>query len=531
MPTPSGPTSSTGAVATPHRLATDAAAEVYRDGGTAIDAAIAAAAVLTVVYPHNVALGGDLIALVRTPDGAISCVNASGWAGAAADPVAMRAVHGDRLPDRGVDTVTVPGGVRGWEALRGFGSRLRWSRLLEPAERVARSGVPVAPSVAAHLDDAENADLAGIIDFDRVFRPGGRSLREGEIFRQQALADTFAALRFGGPDEFYTGTLGQRTVAYLRSRGSVLQDADFADFAAEVTEPLSVQFRGLTVCTSPPNTHGFVMLRALRALETLGVRAPLGDDLPTLMQIFGHANLLRTAHLADPRQADVDVAALVHGDVGARATLAGARDMTGSVPAGDTVGVAAADGQGFAVSLIQSVYHAFGSGLIDPQTGILFHDRGTSFDLTPESPNVLAPRKRPRHTLMPALTTEDGKLRHVLATMGGQGQPQILAEILLRMLDGAAPADAVAAPRAIVGRQTHLAGADTVSIEDGFDASARAAMAQSDLDVMQLPAHSESCGQANVVAAHKDGSLVAASDPRSDGSAAVVHHVRLPARP
>lgn len=531
MPTPSGHTSSTGAVATPHRLATDAAGEVYRHGGTAVDAAIAAAAVLTVVYPHNVALGGDLVALVRTPDGAVTCVNASGWAGAAADPLAMRAAHGDTLPDRGVDTVTVPGGVRGWEALWRFGSRLRWSRLLEPAERIARSGVPVAPSVAAHLDDAENADLAGIVDFDIVFRPGGRTLREGAIFRQRALADTFTALRFGGPDEFYTGTLGQRTVAYLRSRGSVLQAADFAEFAAEVTEPLSVHFRGLTVYTSPPNTHGFVMVRALRALDALGVGQPLGDDLPTLMQVFGHANQLRTAHLADPRHADVDVAALVDGDVGARATLAHTRDMTGPVPAGDTVGVATADGQGFAVSLIQSVYHAFGSGLIDPQTGILFHNRGTSFDLTPASPNVLAPRKRPRHTLMPALTTEDGRLRHVLATMGGQGQPQILTEILLRMLDGAAPADAVAAPRAIVGRQTHLAGADTISVEDGVDGPARAALARSGLDVIELPVHSESCGQANVVAAQADGSLVAATDPRADGSAAVVHHVRLPARP
>lgn len=530
MPTSSGPTSLTGAVATPHRLATDAAVEVYREGGTAIDAAIAAAAVLTVVYPHNVALGGDLIALVRTPDGAVTCVNASGWAGAAADVTAMRAKHGETLPDRGVDTVTVPGGVRGWEALQRLGSRLRWSRLLEPAERVARSGVPVAPSVAENLIDPENADLTGMFDFDAVFRPGGRPLKEGEIFRQPALADTFAALRFGGPDEFYTGTLGQRTVQYLRSRGSVLHDADFAEFSAEITAPLSVDFRGLTVYTSPPNTHGFVMLRALRAIDEIGVRAPLGEDVLTLMQIFGHANALRTANLADPRQADVDVAALVHGDVSRLARLGGARNVTGSVPAGDTVGIAAADGDGTAVSLIQSVYHAFGSGLIDPQTGILFHDRGTSFDLDPASPNVLAPRKRPRHTLMPALATEGGRLRHVLATMGGQGQPQILTEILLRLLDGAAPADAVSAPRVIVGRQTAVCGADTVAVEGGFDEPARAALARSGFDLVELPVHSESCGQANVVVLQLDGSLTAASDPRSDGSAAVVHHVRLPAQ-
>ena len=143
----------TGAVATPHALATEAGMRAYRDGGTAMDAAIVAAAVLTVVYPHNVALGGDLIALIRTPEGAVHCVNASGWAGAEVDVDGLRTRCGRRLPVKGADTVTVPGGVRGWEALRGFGSRLSWARLLEPAESAARTGAPVARSLAAHMAD------------------------------------------------------------------------------------------------------------------------------------------------------------------------------------------------------------------------------------------------------------------------------------------------------------------------------------------------------------------------------------------
>lgn len=527
MPTFDGSGAFTGAIATPHVAATDAAVAAYRDGGNAIDAAIAAAAVLTVVYPHNVALGGDLIALVRTSDGAVRCVNASGWSGAATDVAAMRARHGGALPDRGADTVTVPGGVRGWESLRRFGSRLPWDRLLRPAERVATEGVPVPASMAAHLADPENADLHGLEDFGRVFRPGGRPLRQGEEFRQPALATTFAALARGGPDEFYVGDLATRTVEYLRSHGSVLDGADFAEFRPEVTDPVSIRFGRETVLTSPPNTHGFVMLRALRAIEELGIDDPVGEGIATLMRVFHHANRLRTDHLADPRLAAVDVAALVHHDL--RATTAVAEDITpaASVPRGDTVGIAAADSDGTAVSLIQSVFHAFGSGLIDPQTGVLFHDRGTSFALRPESPNVLAPRKRPMHSLMPVLVTGDGgDLRHALATMGGQGQPQILTQVLLRLLAGTSAADAVAAPRAIVGQQMLGNTVDSVVVEVDVERQAWSALRASGLTLDEVPPHTEALGQANVVTVGAGGQLIAATDPRADGSAVVAQYAR-----
>jgi gamma-glutamyltranspeptidase/glutathione hydrolase len=524
VPTSNGASPFTGAIATPHVLATDAAMAAYRDGGNAIDAAIAAAAVLTVVYPHNVALGGDLIALVRTPDGAVHCVNASGWSGAHADVDAMRATHGNRLPVRGADAVTVPGGVRGWETLRCFGARLPWGRLLRPAEQAAEGGVPVAESLDRHLRDPENTDLFGMADFDRAFRPGGRLLDRGQRLHQPALAATLRTLAGAGPDEFYTGGLADRTVRYLRSHGSVLDAADFAEFRPEVTPAIAIDFRGRTVLTSPPNTHGFVMLRALAAIRDLGLDAPLDADLATVMRVFHHANRLRSTRLADPRLAQVDVPALLGADLAAEAPLASAAGAP-AVPRGDTVGVAAADGDGFAVSLIQSVYHAFGSGLIDPQTGILFHDRGTSFALDPRSPNVLAPRKRPLHTLMPVLTTRDGAVEHVLATMGGQGQPQILTQVLLRMIDGASAADAVAAPRVVVGPQLAGCTDDTVLVETGADPSALAALAASGLDVVQVPPHTEGLGQANVVQVGA-GQWAAASDPRADGSGVVAQFPR-----
>lgn len=200
-----------------------------------------------------------------------------------------------------------------------------------------RGGVPVAASLGAHLADPENADLHGSADFDRVFRPGGRLLQTGDQFRQPALAATFAALADGGSDEFYCGELAASSVKYLRSHGSVLDAHDFADFQPEITAPESVEFRGLTVSTSPPNTHGFIMLRALTAVDEFQTASPLGADIGTLMRVFHHANRLRSEYLADPRLAEVDTKALVYDDIRA-ATPIGDAVAARSVPRGDTVG-------------------------------------------------------------------------------------------------------------------------------------------------------------------------------------------------
>ncbi|WP_328352096.1 gamma-glutamyltransferase [Mycobacterium sp. NBC_00419] len=505
------------ALATPHVLATDAGITVLRDGGTAIDAAIAAAAVLTVVYPHNVALGGDLFALIRTPDGVVRCVNASGWAGAGVDATALRARHGDSLPARGADPVTVPGGVRGWETMRAFGSRTSWSATLSAAQALARDGVAVAPSLATHLVDPDNADLVGTEDFDRVFRPRGVPLGVGDVLRQPALAATFAALSAQGPEAFYRGELAEQMVNYLRSRGSRFDAADFADFQPEIQEPLQAEFGDLTLLTSPPNSQGFVLLHALGLVLDGAIEDLVGAGMGDLLRAFHRGNEFRDNRLADPRFGEVDLNEHTEpGSVGASPL---------QVPRGDTVGIAAVDGEGYAVSLIQSVYHAFGSGLIDPVTGVLFHNRGCGFSLNPLSPNVIGPRKRPAHTLMPAMTLRQGRIAHVLSTMGGQGQPQILAQILLRALGGAGAVDAVAAPRAIVGNQCG-GGPDTVTVEADLPPAAKASIRRAGFDPTEVPPLTEALGQANVVFVDNGGSLTAASDPRSDGSAVVAHYAR-----
>jgi gamma-glutamyltranspeptidase len=241
-----------GAIASPHHLATEAGEDAFRAGGTAIDAALAAAAVLDVVYPNQTALGGDAVALVRTPEGAVHCVNATGGAPAAQTTERLRGVHGAELPFRGIDTVTVPGAVRGWETLRTFGARLDWSAYFTAAVRHAADGVPVARSLGAAI--AEKRDvLAADPGCSAVFLRDGAPLRRGELLRQPALADSLARLQADGPDALYGGELGRRLARGLADRGGVLTVDGLAGFRAERATPLTAGFRGYDVVTSPPN--------------------------------------------------------------------------------------------------------------------------------------------------------------------------------------------------------------------------------------------------------------------------------------
>jgi gamma-glutamyltranspeptidase/glutathione hydrolase len=229
-----------------------------------------------------------------------------------------------------------------------------------------------------------------------------------------------------------------------------------------------------------------------------------------LAQAFVRANAVRDALLADPRYARVDVDTLVAADTA----------PAGAPPHGDTVGIAALSADGYALSLIQSVYFGFGACVLDPDTGILFQNRGTSFSLDPCSPNAFAPRKRPRHTLMPVLVTRGDELAWVSSTMGGQGQPQLQAQVLLRSFAGADPQQAVAAPRWIVGHQDTADTERTVTIESDLSAPARTALTDSRLEVKFVAPHSGLLGHANLIRVAADGTVTAGSDPRSDGSSA-----------
>ncbi|MEV4596812.1 gamma-glutamyltransferase [Amycolatopsis sp. NPDC049253] len=512
----------TGAIASPHALATHAGEQAFRAGGNALDAALAAATALTVVYPHNTALGGDLVALVRTPDGSITCVNATGTAPAARDLAALRARHGDRLPERGPDTVTVPGAVRGWEALRGHGAALDWSAQFDAAIGYAAEGVPVARSLAAALV-TDRALLDADAGSRAVF---GASLREGDLLVQPRLAESLRAIAAGGPGEFYEGAVGAALVRGLQALGCPLTTTDLAGYVARDTAAISAPLGGFRVHTSPPNTQGFALLRTVRALTELGFAAtPWTVPAAVLGRLFHDGTRVRDTLLADPAFAATDVE-----NDGFAELIASLRDPRAadvvtahSIPRGDTVGVAAADSAGYAVSIIQSVFDSFGAALLEPETGVILQNRGTSFSLDPRSPNVIAPGKRPKHTLMPVLVThEDGRVRWVSSTMGGHGQPQIHAQVLLRLLAGDSPREAVSAPRWVVGARAEGQSSDTVHHEADLAAETVAELAADGFPLREVPPRTEFLGHTNVVSLAPDGTFTAGSDPRSDGSAAVV---------
>ena len=506
------------AIACPERHAAEAGAAACEAGGNALDAALAAAAALAVTYPHNCALGGDLFAVVRFPDGRCASVNASGPAARAADAGAQRR-RGAEMPLTGPDPITVPGAVRGWERLHALGAALGWDAALAPARRLAADGVPVARTLAAAIADGA-ADLDADPGLAALLRPAGSGLREGATLRQPALAATLERIAAEGAGELYAGATGDRLVAGLQARGSLLTGDDLAGFAPETTPPLTGRFRDLTLRTSPPSSSGLLLLQALAALEAAELDDPLGAGAGALATLFRHGMAQRAESLADPRHSPFSRDAWL-GAGRIEALAAGARTGAPPPPAaaappatGDTVAVVAADDSGLAVSLTQSLFHAFGACVLEPETGILLHNRGSGFSLVPGHPNELTGGRRPAHTLMPLLVERDGAFAGAVGTMGGHAHPQIQAQVLLRILEGATPAEAIAAPRWTVDDH---AGA-TARAETGVPAAALEALAATGLDVAALPWPSEEVGHAQAIW-RAGGELRAGDDPRADGAA------------
>ena len=508
----------------PHWAATRAGEEVLRAGGSAVDAAVAAAAALCVVYPHNTALGGDLVALVRTPDGRVTCLNATGPAAAAVDAGALRERHGGQLPAHGPDTVTVPGTVRGWQALLAHAGRTAWADLLAPAIRLATDGIPVSRSLHRAIGHTV-PDLNPGEGLAELLAPGGRPLRHGQLMRQPALARTLGRLAAGGPEEFYRGALAADLVAGLQAQGSLLTEADLAGFVPETTEPLTWTHGGRTDHTSPPNPLGFALRPPPAAAAPAGfspLRA-LEDGVDLLARTLHDCGLLRDGILADPRTGGPDAEHLLHADPRDLPPVPAQRSAHRNA-AGDTVGISAVDEDGTAVSLIQSVYGHFGSRVLDPATGVLYQNRGASFSLDASSPNLVAPGRRPSHTLMPVMTLQDGRLEAVCSVMGGKAQPQVHTQVLLNAFAGRSAAESVAAPRWIVGPLDPTDHPEGARLEADGDDSAAAGLDAAGFAVTAVPAADEDTGQVNLVLVGADGSFDAAADPRADGTCVVVDH-------
>jgi len=366
--------------------------------------------------------------------------------------------------------------------------------------------------------------------------PGGRPLAAGDALTQPALAASLDAIAADGADAFYRGELGARFLAGLEPLGSPLRADDLEAYRPEAAAPLTGRFDGVEVMTSPPASQGLLLLETLNAITASGEGELLGRRADLLARIFHLASRDRDEHLADPRQVRVPLERLLSPDHAEWLAAQARRDLesggpappSGPKPTGDTVAVAAVDSEGRAVSLIQSVFHAFGSGILEPATGIICHNRGACFSLDPGSPNRIEPGKRPAHTLMPVLLRDAGGRVSAHGTMGGRAQPQIHVQLLLRRLAGASPEVAVAAPRFVVGGLDAGSEADVIFAEEGLPAETAAALSRGRLELRAGGALDEIVGHTQLAVRTADG-LAAASDPRADGRGLVVRREGSPA--
>jgi len=521
-----------GVVATPHALASEAGVAALRAGGNALDAAIAAAVSIAVVYPHMNSIGGDNVWLIYDAGRSrLRGLNAAGRAAVAATLETYASRFGATMPVRGgAAALTVPGVVSGWWEAHSYsrdvlGSPLKWRTLFDDALVHAREGFAVSPgqrrvTAAARDVFAENADT----DVRRTLWPRYHPERlAAPRFTQPELAATLAAIADGGAEEFYRGALARRIAEGAARAGSPLTAADLAAHCAEWVEPLRMSYRGGEAATLPPPTQGFAALAILALLEGFDVAAlDDADHVHLTVEATKLAFEDRDRWLGDPDFVEVPVARALDPDrLASRRTLISrrrARPLEARMAQGDTIAIVAADADGNAAVVIQSTYHEFGSGVIAGDTGVLLQNRGAFFSLDPAHPNRLAPGKRTAHTLIPSMYLVAGRPRVAYGTMGGEGQPQTQAALLTRVIDrGLGPQAAVEAPRWLLGR-TWGDSTRALRIEERFGAAVRDTLSARGHDVQVVEGWSDVMGHAHVVRLDADG-LTAGSDPRADGAA------------
>jgi gamma-glutamyltranspeptidase/glutathione hydrolase len=515
-----------GMVASEHPLASQAGAMILAQGGHAVDAAIAANAVMGVVSPMMCGVGGDLFAIVWEASGAMHGVNASGWAPARLTVQFLETQRAVGMPQSGVHSVTVPGAVAGWSLLLERFGRLSLSRILAAAISCAEEGVPISEIVAAGWAASE-AFLRTDPEAARVFLPGGRTLQLGETFRNPDVAWAYRQLVNSGTEAFYRGEIARRMVNGMQRRGGSMASADLDEYRAEWVEPISTTYRGWEVYEIPPNGAGIAALMMLNILEEFPLSRDGHNSVEALHALIeakklAYADMQR--YVADPRNARVPVGAMLDKEY-ARGRAASIDSMHaqssvshGQLPvhAGDTTYLCAVDREGNIVSLIQSNYASFGSGVVAEGTGFALQNRGGLFSLDPSHPNVLAPRKRPLHTIIPACMRRD-ELRVAFGIMGAWNQSLAHAQFVSNVVDHRMNIQAaLEAPRFT---KLTFEGRD-VMLESRIPEPVRSGLAHKGHEV---EVQGEFCslmggGQA-VMRNTSSGVNYGASDPRKDGAA------------
>jgi gamma-glutamyltranspeptidase/glutathione hydrolase len=518
-----------GIVAAESPLAAQAGATILAHGGNAVDAAVATNAVMGVVEPMMNGIGGDLFAIVyEAKTGKLYGLNASGWAPAKLSIAFLKGkgISG-KMPDHGVQSVTVPGAVDGWSQLLSRLGAKKFSEVLEPAIRYANEGFPVPEWDAAYWNLNE-----GVLKTDAnaaaTFLIDGRAPRLGEVFRNPDLARSLEFIAKDGRDGFYKGGIAQRIVATETKLGGVMSAEDLAEFSSEWVEPISTTYRGWTVYEIPPNGQGIAALMMLNMMETFPL-AKYGhnsaDALHAMIETkkLAYADMYR--YVADPKFSRVPVSGMLSKDYAARrAKLIDMGKANCDVSAGepefptkgDTTYLTVVDRDGNMVSLIQSNFSEFGSGIVPEGTGFVLQNRGALFSLDSASPNALAGHKRPLHTIIPGFMTR-GDERIAFGIMGGFNQAQAHAQFVANVVDFGMNIQA-ALEAARFSKHT-FAGCD-VEMEDRIDAGVRKALAERGHEIQVNGSFSSEMGGGQAVRREfSTGVNFGASDPRKDGAA------------
>jgi gamma-glutamyltranspeptidase len=517
-----------GMVSTPHHQATMIGLDVLKAGGNAVDAAIAASAALMVALPMQCSPGGDAIWMIRSPDGQVSVLDASGRAPLSASADALRARGLDAIPHRGPESVTVPGAVDGWvQACGRFGTRAL-PELLEPAARLAENGTFVSRHVLASLRAAE--PVLERWGAKSLWSSGNASPSLYDKLRQPRLADALRDIGTTMGRSLYDGPIAGWIVNAVARAGGNLELADLRSHRSDWLDAITCEFRSATIHASPPHTQGVALLETLRIIETVSA-----EPLALASASTAHLLIEALADALEDRDVSITDRDLMRGAVECLysadhiATLAQnfaparsrkrERSTASTKGLGDTAHLAIVDAQGWAVSLIQSLYFDYGSGIPVPEAGFTLQNRGAAFSLEAGAINELRPGVRPPTTLAPTMITREGRLSHVLGCMGGDGQIQTQVQLIVDMLDGGLdPQQAISRPRFFLDRAD--ADGPRVLFEEGVEADTVTGLRQRGHTVAVLGPSEEIMGHAQVISCEPGGALVGGFDRRCDGQAA-----------
>ncbi len=512
----------TAAIATSQPLASVAGLEILQRGGNAVDAAVAAAAVLNLTEPHMTGIGGDMFAILWSArDRELVGLDASGRSGALLTPAALRAKGHERMPGSGAEAVTVPGAISGWAALLERYGTMSLAEVLAPAIRIAEEGFPVTPIIAEQWR-TEEEKLARDPGARATFLyDGDRGPQAGEWFRNADLAHSLSMLAEQGPGAFYGGELGRTVVDGLADLGGYLTLDDLRDHEAVWVDPISIDFRGYTIWELPPAGQGVAALQMMKMLEPLDLQG-MGHNSAAYLHHIIEAKKLAFADLqryvADRDFMEVSVDRLLDNDyLAARGALIDPDRAVERVQPGaavtdtETIYLSVADSDGNMISFINSIFDYFGSGIVVPGTGFILQNRGAGFTLEDGHPNQAGPRKRPLHTLIPGFVTKEGAPWMTFGLMGGSMQPQGHTQMLLNILVfGMDLQDAIDAPRF-----RHLSGY-SVAIEEPIPKEVRVGLEALGHELRVEGPGSFGGAQAII---KLDRGWAAGSDPRKDGMA------------